>query len=132
MNTLRWIRPQAIGDMPDEEQRTLKYRRGRGRENETYVARLLAGGDGTYLGASYPAVGPGRHSYPVVSGSTVAATIARGTAEVPAGGISIVNADPARFNTPMKSILPTSLQMPGIMPYMAGRPDGLRSCRALT
>ena len=111
---------QAIGDMQDEEKRTLITGVVSGSENETYVARLLAGGDGTYLGASYPAVGPGRHSYPVVSGSTVAATIARGTAEVPAGGISIVNADPARIQHSYEIDSSDELQMPGIMPYMQG------------
>ena len=111
---------QAIGDMQDEEKRTLITGPAAGSENETYVARLLADGDGTYLGASYPAVGPGRHSYPVVSGSTVAATIARGTAEVPAGGISIVNADPDRIQHSYEIASVDELQMPGIMGYMAG------------
>ena len=111
---------QAIGDMQDEEKRTLITGVVSGSENETYVARLLADGDGTYLGATYPAVGPGRHSYPVVSGSTVAATIARGTAEVPAGGISIVNADPTRIQHSYEIDASDELQMPGLMPYMQG------------
>ena len=51
---------QAIGDMQEEEKRTLITGVVSGSENETYVARLLADGDGTYLGASYPAVGPGQ------------------------------------------------------------------------
>ena len=110
----------AIADMQDEEKRTLITGVVAGSENESYVARLLADGDGTYLGASYPAVGPGRHSYPVVSGNTVAATIARGTAEVPAGGISIVNADPARIQHSYEIDSSDELQMPGIMPYMQG------------
>ena len=110
----------AIADMQDEEKRTLITGVVSGSENETYVARLLADGDGTYLGASYPAVGPGRHSYPVVSGSTVAATIARGTAEVPAGGISIVNADPTRIQHSYEIDSSDELQIPGIMPYMQG------------
>ena len=79
------LNAQAIGDMRTE-QRTEITGVVAGSENESYVARLLDAADGTYLGASYPAVGPGRHSYPIVSGTTVAATIARGTAEVPAGG----------------------------------------------
>ena len=110
---------QAIGDMRTE-QRTEITGVVAGSENESYVARLLADGDGTYLGASYPAVGPGRHSYPIVSGTTVAATIARTTAEVPAGGISIVNADPERIQHSYEIASVDELQMPGIMGYMAG------------
>ena len=108
----------AIHDMQGEEKRTLITGVVAGSENESYVARLLAGGDGAYLGASYPSVGPGRHSFPIVSGSTVAATIARGTAEVPAGGISIVNADPARVQHSYEINSADELQMPGLMPYM--------------
>ena len=108
----------AIADMQGEEKRTLITGVVAGSENESYVARLLAGGDGAYLGASYPSVGPGRHSFPIVSGSTVAATIARGTAEVPAGGISIVNADPARVQHSYEINSADELQMPGLMPYM--------------
>ena len=110
---------QAIGDMRTE-QRTEITGVTSGSENESYVARLLADGDGAYLGASYPAVGPGRHSYPIVSGTTVAATIARGTAEVPAGGISIVNADAERIQHSYEIASVDELQMPGVMGYMAG------------
>ena len=108
----------AIHDMQNEEKRTLITGVVAGSENESYIARLLADGDGTYLGASYPSVGPGRHSYPIVSGNTVAATIARGTAEVPAGGISIVNADPERVQHSYEIASVDELQMPGLMPYM--------------
>ena len=113
------LNAQAIGDMRTE-QRTEITGVVAGSENESYVARLLDASDGTYLGASYPAVGPGRHSYPIVSGTTVAATIARGTAEVPAGGISIVNADPDRIQHSYEIASVDELQMPGIMGYMAG------------
>ena len=108
----------AIADMQGEEKRTLITGVVAGSENESYVVRLLAGGDGAYLGASYPSVGPGRHSFPIVSGSTVAATIARGTAEVAAGGISIVNADPARVQHSYEINSADELQMAGLMPYM--------------
>ena len=113
------LNAQAIGDMRTE-QRTEITGVVAGSENESYVARLLDASDGTYLGASYPAVGPGRHSYPIVSGTTVAATIARGTAEVPAGGLSIVNADPERIQHSYEIASVDELQMPGIMGYMAG------------
>ena len=108
----------ALADMQGEEKRTLITGVTAGSENENYIARLLADGDGTYLGASYPSVGPGRHSFPIVSGNTVAATIARGTAEVPAGGLSIVNADPERVQHSYEINSADELQMPGLMPYM--------------
>ena len=112
------LTPNAIHDMQDEEKRTLITGVVAGSENESYVARLLADGDGTFLGASYPSVGPGRHSYPIVSGNAVAATIARGTAETPAGGLSIVNADPERVQHSYEIDASDELQMPGLMPYM--------------
>ena len=108
----------AIADMRGE-QRTAITGVTAGSENESYVARLLDASDGAYLGASYPAVGPGRHSYPIVSGTSVAALIARGTAETPAGGISIVNADPGRIQHSYEVAAVDELQMPGIMAYMA-------------
>ena len=40
----------------------------------TFVDRLLASSEAAYLRATFPAVGPGRHSYPVVSGTSVAAS----------------------------------------------------------
>ena len=39
---------------------------------------------------------------------------------MPAGGISIVNADPTGSNIPTKSHRSDELQMPGVMGYMAG------------
>ena len=65
------LNSRAIADM-QSEQRTEITGVVAGSENESYIARLLDASDGTYLGASYPAVGPGRHSYPIVSGTTVA------------------------------------------------------------
>ena len=109
---------QAIADM-QTEQRTEITGVTAGSENESYIARLLDASDGAYLGASYPAVGPGRHSYPIVSGTTVASVIARATAEVPAGGLSIVNADPTRIQHSYEVAAVDELQMPGIMGYMA-------------
>ena len=104
--------------MQDEEKRTLITGVVAGSENESYVARLLADGDGTFLGASYPSVPAGRHSFPRVSGNAVASTIARGTAEVAAGGLSIVNADPERIQHSYEIDSSDELQMPGLMPYM--------------
>ena len=54
----------AIHDMQNEEKRTLITGVVAGSENESYIARLLADGDGTYLGASYPSVGPGQAQLP--------------------------------------------------------------------
>ena len=112
------LKSAAIADMRTE-QRTEITGVVVGSENESYIARLLDASDGTYLGASYPAVGPGRHSYPIVSGTTVADVIARGTAETVAGGISIVNADAGRIQHSYEIAAVDELQMPGIMAYMA-------------
>ena len=63
----------------------------------THIDRLLANSEAAYLRARFPAVGPGRHGYPIITGLTVAGVVARDTAETPAGGLSIVNADPSAY-----------------------------------
>ena len=107
----------------DDEQRALITGTAADAGNLSFIGRLFSASDGAYLGASYPAVGPGRHSYPVVSGSTVATVIARGTAEVAAGGLSIQNADPERIQHSYEVASVDELQMPGIAAYLA---DDLR------
>ena len=82
--------------------------------NPTFVERLLATSDAAYCMARFPAVGPGRHSYPIVSGTTVSAVIARDTAEVPAGGLTIVDADPERVQHSYEYAVADELQIPGI------------------
>ena len=68
----------------------------------------------------YPAVGPGRHSYPIVTGvEDVGAAIARGTGETVAGGLTVVNADPERIQHSFEVARVDELQMPGIMAYIA-------------
>ena len=80
----------------------------------TFVDRIFNASDGAYLGATYPAVGPGRHSYPVVSSRTAAADFARDAAETPAGGITVVTADPTRIQRSYEVAASDELQMPGI------------------
>ena len=80
----------------------------------TFVDRIFNASDGAYLGATYPAVGPGRHSYPVVSTRTAAAAFARAAVETPAGGITVVNADPTRIQRSYEVAASDELQMPGI------------------
>ena len=80
----------------------------------TFVDRIFNASDGAYLGASYPAVGPGRHSVPVVSSRTAAASFARGGAETPAGGITVETADPTRIQRSYEVAASDELQMPGI------------------
>ena len=88
----------------------------------SFADRLFATSDGAYLGAMYPAVGPGRHAYPIISGSTVAASYARGATETPAGGLSIVNADPERiqhsyeYSSTDELTVPGSGRVPGVGP----------------
>ena len=85
----------------------------------SFADRLFATSDGAYLGAMYPAVGPGRHAYPIISGSTVAASYARGAAETPAGGLSIVNADPERIQHSYEYSSTDELTVPGVATYLA-------------
>ena len=77
--------------------------------------------------ARFPAVGPGRHSYPIVSGSTVAGVVARDTAETPAGGLTIVNADPSRIQHSYEYAVADELQIPGVANGLA---DDLRASLA--
>ena len=87
--------------------------------NLSFVDRLLAESETAYLRAQSPAVGPGRHSYPIVSGSTIAAAIARGTAETPSGALSIVNSDPERIQHSYEYAAADELQMPGVANNLA-------------
>ena len=87
--------------------------------NLSFADRLLANSEAAYIGASFPTVGPGRHSYPIVSGTTVAGVIARGTAETPAGGLSIQSADPERIQHSYEYAAADELQMPGIANALA-------------
>ena len=107
------------GALVTEEKRTQITGVASNTGNITFVDRLLASSEAAYLRAQFPAVGPGRHSYPVVSGGSVAGVIARGTAETPSGGITIVNADPARIQHSYEYAATDELQMPGIANALA-------------
>ena len=99
---------------PDAEQRTeITGVVGSG-GNLTFVDRLLQGGEGAYLRATYPVVGPGRHSYPVFTGG-IGAVIARGTAETPAGGLNVESADPRRIQKSYEIARADELRMPGVL-----------------
>ena len=80
----------------------------------TFIDRIFETSDGVYLGATMPAVGPGRHSYPVVSGSGIASTYSRDSAETPAGGLTVANADPQAIQMSYEIERTDELQMPGI------------------
>ena len=82
--------------------------------NPTFVDRLLASSEAAYLRGMFPAVGPGRHSYPIVSGTTTAATFARDANETPAGGLTIVDADPSRVQHSYEYATADELQIPGV------------------
>ena len=87
--------------------------------NLSFVDRIFATSEGAYCRGVYPAVGPGRHSYPIVTGTgNVGAAIARGTAETVAGGLTIVNADPERIQHSFEVARSDELQMPGVMSYL--------------
>ena len=82
--------------------------------NPTFVDRLLASSEAAYLRGVFPAVGPGRHSYPIVTGTTVAASFARGAAETLAGGLTIEDADPTRIQHSYEYATADELQIPGV------------------
>ena len=87
----------------------------------TFVDRIFADSEGAYLRASYPAVGPGRHSYPIVTGAgDIGTVIARGTAETVAGGITVTDADPERIQASFEIAAVDELVMPGITNYLGG------------
>ena len=87
----------------------------------TFMDRIFADSEGAYLRAVYPAVGPGRHSYPIVSGTgDIGAVIARGTAETVAGGITVTDADPERIQASFEIAAVDELTMPGITNYLGG------------
>ena len=91
----------------------------------TFMDRLFADSEGAYLRAIYPAVGPGRHSYPIVSGTgDIGAVIARGTAETVAGGITVVDANPERIQASFEVAAVDELVMPGITNYLGGDISG--------
>ena len=85
----------------------------------SFADRLFATSDGAYLGAMYPAVGPGRHAYPIISGAVVAASYARGAAETVSGGLTIVNADPERIQHSYEYSSTDELTVPGVAAYLA-------------
>ena len=99
---------------PDAEQRTEITGVVGGAGNLTFVDRLMQNSEGAYLRATYPVVGPGRHSYPVFTGG-IGAVIARGTAEVPAGGLNVVQADPRRIQKSYEIARADELRMPGVL-----------------
>ena len=90
--------------------------------NLTYVERLFADSDAAYIGASYPAVGPGRHSFPIVSSTVTsqATSVGRGAQQTPAGGITIVNANPESIRAAFTIANVDELVLPGIGNYLMG------------
>ena len=99
---------------PDAEQRTEITGVVGGAGNLTFVDRLMQSSEGAYLRGTYPVVGPGRHSYPVFTGG-IGAVIARAVAEVPAGGLSVEQADPRRIQKSYEIARADELRMPGVL-----------------
>ena len=103
----------------EQEERTEITGTSNGAGNLSFVDRIMADSEGAYLRAQYPAVGPGRHSFPRVNGTgNLGAVIARGTAETVAGGITIENADAERIQHSWEVARVDELHMPGIMEYL--------------
>ena len=85
----------------------------------TWLDRLFADGEGAYMRATYPSVGAGRHTYPVVNNATIASVAARGATQAAAGSISTVDADPERVQHSYEIASVDELRMPGIGAYLA-------------
>ena len=108
---------------PDDEQRTVITGNTGAGGNLTFVDRLLQGSEGAYLRASYPAVGPGRHSYPIFSGTTSSMPESRAArAETPAGGLSVETPTLSASSTPTKSPVLTSCRCPASSPRLSQGP----------
>ena len=109
-------------DSKEYEKRTAITGTANTAANLTFVERLFADSDAIYIGTSMPAVGPGRHSFPIVSGAVAsqATAVARGVQQVPAGGITIVNADPESIRAAFTIANVDELVMPGIGAYLQG------------
>ena len=99
---------------PDAEQRTEITGVVGSAGNLTFVDRLMQSSEGAYLRATYPVVGPGRHSYPVFTGG-IGTVIARGTAETPAGALNVESADPRRIQKSYEIARADELRMPGVL-----------------
>ena len=114
------LSPAVISALRDaDEKRTEITGTAASAQNNTWLGRLLADSEGAYLRATYPSVGPGRHTYPIVTGTTVADDYARGAAETPAGGLSTEDADPTRIQHTYEISSVDELVMPGIGAYLA-------------
>ena len=106
---------------PDDEQRTIITGVAQNAGNLTFVDRLLQGSEGAYLRASYPAVGPGRHSYPSLFWvTTAAARIARGSGrDASRWPVRSRAPTPSASSTPTKSPAPTSCRCPVSWPRLS-------------
>ena len=85
----------------------------------SFVDRILANSEGAFMGTQFPAVGPGPHAFPIVTGSGIAATIARDTAETPAGGVTINDVTPERVQHSYEIDSGDELRLPGVFGYLA-------------
>ena len=114
-------RQGAIRQQAEYEKRTAITGTANDSGSLTYVERLFADSDGASISAPrMPAVGPGRHSFPIV-GSTVTLRgrrSLRGTTQTPAGGITIVNSDPESIRAAFTIANVDELVMPGIGAYL--------------
>ena len=110
----------ALGfETKDEEKRTLLTGVANNAGNISWADRLLADTDAAYLMAQFPAVGPGRHSYPIITGQTVADDYNRGATETPAGGLTVETVDAQRIQHAYQMSTVDDFHMPGIAAYLA-------------
>lgn len=79
-----------------------------------FAGRLMSDSEGAHIGATFPLVGPGSHSVPIISTTTIAASRNRAAAETAAGTLNIVDAVPERFQLSYEYAVNDELQLPGV------------------
>ena len=121
------LKPEGYKDMSrslqeedDAEHRTLVTGVGQDHGQSSFLDRIFQDSEGVYLRASYPVVGPGRHSFAIVDGTGVATVRTRTAAETPAGTITVEDADANRLQTSFEVSGVDELRMPGISNYLGG------------
>ena len=85
----------------------------------SFVDRILATSEGAFMGAQFPTVGTGPHSFPKVDGATVATTRARGAQETTSGAVTINDVTAERVQHSYEIDSGDELRLPGVFGYMA-------------
>ena len=83
-----------------------------------FLMRLFANSESVYMNARMIPVSSGDHSFPIVSGSTVAADYAEGASETAGGEVSVVTAIPRRIQYSYELSGESEARVPGVAQYL--------------